>query len=82
MRVFDRGTKAFEYFMDKDFRYDLKNALRIMSVMHDSDRKRYNFDSSRCDWSEFIARVLIGIRRFYFKESAETTDWHHLYWKV
>lgn len=82
MRVFHKGTKAFDYFLDKDFRYDLKNALRIMSVMHPEDRKRYNFDASQCDWVEFLDRVLIGIRRFYFKESAETTQWHRNYWKV
>uniref|UniRef100_A0A1I8MDW3 Fatty acyl-CoA reductase n=2 Tax=Musca domestica TaxID=7370 RepID=A0A1I8MDW3_MUSDO len=82
MRVFHRGGKAFDYFLDKNFRYDLKNALRIMSVVHEKDRKRYNFDSSRCDWTEFLARVIIGIRRFYFRESAETTTWHRIYWKV
>lgn len=82
MRVFHRGTKAFDYFLDKDFRYDLKNALRIMTVMHETDRKRYNFDASQCDWSEFLDRVLVGIRRFYFKESATTTSWHRNYWKV
>ncbi|KAH8275336.1 hypothetical protein KR026_005314 [Drosophila bipectinata] len=82
MRVFQKGTKAFDYFLDKDFRYSLKNALRISSIIHDSDRKRYNFDASQCDWSEFIDRCLIGIRRFYFKESAVTTEWHRNYWKV
>ncbi|XP_037822427.1 putative fatty acyl-CoA reductase CG8303 [Lucilia sericata] len=82
MRVFHKGTKAFDYFLDKDFRYDLKNALRIMNLVHESDRKRYNFDSSQCDWVEFLDRVLIGIRRFYFKESAVTTSWHRNYWKA
>ncbi|KAH8298474.1 hypothetical protein KR044_005155 [Drosophila immigrans] len=82
MRVFQNGTKAFDYFLDKDFRYSLKNALRISSFIHESDRKRYNFDASQCDWSEFIDRCLIGIRRFYFKESAVTTQWHRNYWKV
>lgn len=82
MRVFHKGTKAFDYFLGKDFRYSLKNALRIMTLMHESDKKRYNFDASTCDWSEFIDRCLIGLRRFYFKESAETTDWHRMYWKV
>ncbi|XP_034477087.1 putative fatty acyl-CoA reductase CG8303 [Drosophila innubila] len=82
MRVFQNGTKAFNYFLDKDFRYSLKNALRISSFIHESDRKRYNFDASQCDWSEFIDRCLIGIRRFYFKESAVTTQWHRNYWKV
>ncbi|XP_068145419.1 putative fatty acyl-CoA reductase CG8303 [Drosophila tropicalis] len=82
MRVFQKGTKAFDYFLDKDFRYSLKNALRISSIMHESDRKRYNFDASLCDWSEFIDRCLIGIRRFYFKESAVTTQWHRNLWKA
>lgn len=82
MRVFHKGTKAFDYFLDKDFRYSLKNALRIMTMMHESDKKRYNFDASMCDWSEFIDRCLIGVRCFYFKEAAETTEWHRIYWRV
>ncbi|XP_037950867.1 putative fatty acyl-CoA reductase CG8303 [Teleopsis dalmanni] len=82
MRVFHKGTKAFDYFLDKDFRYSLKNALRVMSTMHESDKARYNFDSSQCDWSEFIDRCLIGLRRYYFKEAAVTTSWHRNYWKV
>lgn len=82
MRVFQNGTKAFDYFLDKDFRYSMKNALRVSALIHEKDRKRYNFDASQCDWSEFIDRCLIGIRRFYFKESAVTTQWHRNYWKV
>lgn len=82
MRVFHKGTKAFDYFLDKDFRYSLKNALRIINMMPEHDKRRYNFDTSQCDWSEFIDRCLIGLRHFYFKESALTTTWHKKYWNV
>ncbi|XP_055919574.1 putative fatty acyl-CoA reductase CG8303 [Eupeodes corollae] len=82
MRVFNKGAKAFDYFLDRDFRYSLKNALQIMSVLNEKDKKRYNFDSTLCDWSAFIDRCLIGVRRFYFRESAVTTSWHRRYWTI
>lgn len=82
MRVFNKGAKAFDYFLDKDFRYSLKNALRVMSEMNEVDRERYTWDAGLCNWAEFIDRCLIGVRRYYFKESAETTQWHRNYWAV
>uniref|UniRef100_A0A1A9X2G8 Fatty acyl-CoA reductase n=1 Tax=Glossina brevipalpis TaxID=37001 RepID=A0A1A9X2G8_9MUSC len=81
MHVFHKGSKAFDYFLSNNFRYDLKNALRINSVIPEKERSRYNFDASQCNWSEFLDRVIIGIRRFYFKESLVTTSWHRNYWK-
>ncbi|XP_055388049.1 putative fatty acyl-CoA reductase CG8303 isoform X2 [Condylostylus longicornis] len=81
MQVFDKGSKHFDYFLNKDFRYSLKNALRIMATMNENDQKRYTFDCSHFDWSEFMDGCLIGVRQFYFKESKDTTEWHKLYWK-
>lgn len=76
MRVFNNGTKAFDYFLNKNFQYSTKNALRIMSTMHSQDVKRYCFDASDCDWSEFLQRNFLGVRRFYFREAGETTFKH------
>ncbi|KAL9922102.1 putative fatty acyl-CoA reductase CG8303 isoform 1-T3 [Glossina fuscipes fuscipes] len=81
MHVFKKGSGFFDYFLHNDFRYDMKNALRINSVIPEKDRLRYNFDASQCNWSEFIDRIIIGIRRFYFKEAVVTTSWHRNYWK-
>uniref|UniRef100_A0A1B0G7W5 Fatty acyl-CoA reductase n=1 Tax=Glossina morsitans morsitans TaxID=37546 RepID=A0A1B0G7W5_GLOMM len=74
-------TAFFDYFLHNDFRYDMKNALRINRLIPEKDRLRYNFDASQCNWSEFIDRIIIGIRRFYFKEAVVTTSWHRNYWK-
>ncbi|XP_059611063.1 putative fatty acyl-CoA reductase CG8303 [Phlebotomus argentipes] len=82
MRVFDRGTKAFDYFMNQDFRYSVQNSLRIMRTMSDEDAQRYCFDAARCDWSELIARCFKGLRLYYFKESANTTLKHRVIRKV
>ena len=79
MHVFHKGAKAFDFFLSKDFRYDLKNALRIMNEMTETDRKRYNFDASRCNWVELLDRMMLGIRRFYFKEKPVVKPWHRIY---
>ncbi|GAB0093592.1 Fatty acyl-CoA reductase [Sergentomyia squamirostris] len=82
MRVFDRGTKAFDFFMNQDFRYSMKNSLRIMTVMDKKDAERYCFDPARCDWSELISRCFKGLRRYYFRESADTTMKHRIIRKI
>uniref|UniRef100_A0A1B0CS60 Fatty acyl-CoA reductase n=1 Tax=Lutzomyia longipalpis TaxID=7200 RepID=A0A1B0CS60_LUTLO len=82
MKVFDRGTKAFDYFMNQDFQYSVKNSLRIMSMMTKSDAERYCFDAVQCNWNELILRCFRGIRMFYFKESADTTMRHKIIRKV
>lgn len=78
MRVFNNGTKAFDYFLNKNFKYSTKNAMRIMSEMHAKDAKRYCFDASDCDWSEMMERNFLGCRRYYFKESFKTTQIHRI----
>lgn len=82
MRVFDKGTKAFEFFMNKDFRYSLNNSQRLMHLLNASDLKRYSYDASECEWSEFIRRILLGLRYFYFHESRVTSTWHRVMFKL
>lgn len=82
MKVFHKGSKAFDYFLNKNFRYSFNNALRIMAEMHPDDLDRYNFDAKNCDWSLLLEGCLLGIRRYYFRESYETTKWHTTMYKL
>lgn len=82
MRVFDKGTKAFEYFLNKEFRYSLKNSLRVMNLLPEADARRYGFDASECDWAEFMRRIFLGLRRYYFHESYDTSNYHRVMYKL
>lgn len=82
MRVFHNGTKAFDYFLNKEFRYSLKNSMRLMSLLGSEDLKRYRCDASDCDWSTLIQRCFLGLRRYYYRESYNTTLWHHSMFKM
>lgn len=82
MRIFNNGTKAFDFFLNKNFQYSTKNGLRILSSIQSSDLKRYNYDAADCDWKEFFKRNFLGCRRYYFRESHETTDAHRLVYLV
>lgn len=82
MRVFNNGTKAFDFFLSKNFQYSSKNALRIMSQLHPVDVDRYQFDAKKCDWGLLMERCFLGLRRYYFKESYETTRYHRIIYKM
>lgn len=81
MRIFHNGTKAFDFFLNKNFQYSTKNAMRIMSLLHPKDAKRYCFDANDCDWSVMLERCFLGCRRFFFKESFKTTRRHRIIYK-
>lgn len=82
MRVFDKGTKAFDYFLNKEFRYSLKNSQRVMAALSEKDAQRYRFDASDCDWTLLIQRCFLGLRRYYYRESYNTTMWHTAMFKL
>lgn len=82
MRVFNNGTKAFDFFLNKNFQYSSKNALKIMSELHTVDASRYQFDAKKCDWSILMERCFLGLRRYYFKEAYETTIRHRIIYKM
>lgn len=82
MRVFDRGHKAFEWFLNKNFEYELKNSLRLMSMLKDSDTERYCFDAKACNWNLLIERCFKGLRYYYYHESKETTFKHRVLWNL
>lgn len=82
MRVFDKGTKAFDYFLNKEFRYSLKNSERVNAALQPQDAKRYVFDARQCDWSILMQRCFLGLRRYYYRESYNTTKWHHGMYKM
>lgn len=82
MRVFDKGTKAFEFFLNKNFRYDLKNSTRIVQSLNEKDAERYDFCAKSCDWTTLIERSFKGLRHYYFREAKETTSRHHVVWNM
>lgn len=82
MQIFDKGTKVFEFFTIKNFRYCLENSLFVYDMLRPEDRKRYCFDAQKCDWTELIARCFRGLRQYYFRESAKTTSKHRIMWKM
>lgn len=82
MQLFHKGSKVFDYFLNKNFRYSFKNGLRIMGEMHPDDVDRYQYDAKNCDWSKLVERCLLGIRRYYFHESYNTTLWHKTMYKM
>lgn len=82
MRVFNNGTKAFDFFLNKNFQYSTKNAMHIMHTLHEKDIKRYCFDASDLNWGELIERNFLGVRRYYFKESYKTTRRHRIIYRT
>lgn len=77
MRMFNKGTKAFHFFLNKNFLYSTKNAMRIMSLMNPKDIDRYKFDATDLDWGELAERNFLGVRRYYFRERPNKTTVIH-----
>ncbi|XP_037042882.1 putative fatty acyl-CoA reductase CG8303 [Bradysia coprophila] len=82
MQLFHKGSTVFNYFLHKSLQYSVKNALRIMGELHPDDLDRYQYDAKNCDWSKLIENCFLGIRRYYFHESYETTMWHRVMFKI
>lgn len=82
MRIFNKGHQAFIYFLNNDFRYSLKNAQRLKTLIHPKDAKAYPFDSRECEWPILFERCFLGLRRYFYRESIKTTEKHHLLFKL
>lgn len=76
MRMFNKGTKAFHFFLNKNFLYSTKNAMRIASYMHPEDVDNFKFKANDLNWSELLERNFLGVRRYYFREKGETSLKH------
>lgn len=76
VRIFDNGIKAFDYFTNKNFHYNMENSLRILDTLEESDKQNYNYNVKYCEWSTYMESQVIGIRSFFYHESKETTNWH------
>lgn len=82
MTVFHKGTKAFEFFTVKNFRYSLDNSMYLLQMLRPEDRAQYSYDVAKCDWKELISRCFKGLRQYYFRESPETTKRHKIMWHM
>jgi len=80
VRIFDNGIKAFDYFVSKNFHYNMKNALRVLDCLHADDALKYNYNVKFCDWSKYMETQIVGIRYYFYKESRNTTVWHRIMW--
>ncbi len=80
VQIFDRGVKAFDFFVNKNFHYSTKNAIRILECLNETDAEYYNYSVKYCDWYDFFVTQIIGMRYYFFKEARETTIWHRMMW--
>lgn len=58
----------------------MKNSLRILDCLKAEDAQKYNYNVKFCDWSKYFDTQIIGVRYYFYKESRETTIWHHTMW--
>lgn len=82
MQLFHKGSTVFNYFLHKNLQYSVTNSLRIMNELHPDDIGRYQYDPKDCDWAILMERCILGIRRYYFRESYETTMWHRVMFRM
>lgn len=82
IRLFESGTKAFEYFMCKNFQYKMENSLRILSCLSKTDAEKYNYNVEYCDWAEYFQHQIKGVRYFHYRESKETGRRHRIMWHL
>lgn len=82
MRIYDNGIKAFDYFTNKNFHYNMKNSLRILNELEDEDQVKYNYNVKYCEWSEYMESQVIGVRKFFYRESKDTTAFHRAMWHM
>lgn len=50
--------------------------MRIAPLMHPKDVERYKFDATELNWNELFERNFLGARRYFFRESGETSLIH------
>ena len=82
MRIFDNGIKAFDYFTNKNFHYNMKNSLRILDTLEEDDKRNYNYNVKFCEWAKYMETQVIGIRSFFYRESKDTSKWHRVMWHL
>lgn len=80
VRIFDNGIKAFEYFVCRNFHYNMKNSLRVLESLRPDDAVKYNYNVKYCDWAMYFETQICGIRYYFYKESKETTTLHRVMW--
>ena len=80
VKIFNNGIKAFDYFMNQNFHYDMRNSLKVLDSLNLLDSHEYNYNVKYCDWGKFMETQIIGTRYYFFKEARETTKWHRLMW--
>jgi fatty acyl-CoA reductase len=78
VRIFNNGIKAFDYFVNKNFHYNMSNALRILDCLNAEDALEYNYNVKYCDWKTYMEVQIKGMRYFFYRESKETTLWHRV----
>ncbi|XP_061397478.1 fatty acyl-CoA reductase wat-like [Musca vetustissima] len=60
------------YFLAFDFTFDMTNCYNLWDSMSAEDKKIYNFDMSKLDWSRYFYDDLKGMRRFIAKEDPKS----------
>lgn len=46
--------------------------IELLDVMSPEDRSTFNFDVRALDWNAYLHAYVVGVRRFIFKENADT----------
>lgn len=81
-KTFDKGVKAFAFFVTTNFRYSVTNSLKVLAHLNQEDAVYYNFNAKFLDWYEFLEIQIKGMRFYFFKESRVTTNYHKIMYQA
>ncbi|KAB0791554.1 hypothetical protein PPYR_03354 [Photinus pyralis] len=75
VRIQDKLCKAarcLEFFTTQEWEFDDSNVNALSRVLNEHDKKEFCFDVAQIMWEDYLENYVLGIRRFIFKEEAES----------
>lgn len=72
---FEKSTQVLNFFVTNQWKFSTSNTdMLINSIMSQADKKVFDFDVKKINWSQYIHRYLIGIKVYLLNESMDNLN--------
>ncbi|XP_012270597.1 putative fatty acyl-CoA reductase CG5065 [Orussus abietinus] len=69
-----KGCKYTAYFAENEWVFSRKRTLSLINMLSPEEREAHPMDPALINWSEYFKNCVIGMRRYFHKEPAESTE--------
>eukprot|EP00794_Sanderia_malayensis_P018243 gene18243-20063_t len=70
----EKAVDTVKFFTTREWVWTPDNLLQLQAAVPENEKELFQFDMTTIDWRKYIARIVLGVKQYLFKDNMEDID--------